>query len=430
MSKTFVVVGLGSNLNPRENLKAALRQMKSIADCDVKKVSSIYESDAQVLPNAPVAWSKKYLNAAVLLEVVNFEPLHFLNELKSIEKKNGRKQSERWAPREIDLDLLYVDQLKYESESLTIPHKYLQERPFALLPALEVFPQIQMEKPLWAFEWFSEDRPFRTQKSKHFFWTEFIGILNLTTDSFSDGGQYLKEEQFKSQVEKLIRDGADILDLGAESTRPGATAVSDTLELERLSLALGWLKEMNLTVQVSVDCRKPKVLKNLIEQFKIDFINDVTGFNDLSMLQVLKECAAKAVVMHSLTIPPDQKNTLPKDQNPCGRLMQWWEQKINYFQLNDVSMDRLIFDPGIGFGKTPEQNSYILNHLEEFKNVSVPTYLAFSRKSFLKQSVISEDNHMKDLATAQQLGKINPLHYQYLRTHDIESQKIALRMRG
>ncbi len=93
-------------------------------------------------------------------------------------------------------------------------------------------------------------------------------------------------------------------------------------------------------------------------------------------------------------------------------------------------MERLIFDPGIGFGKTPEQNSYILNHLIEFKPVKVPVYLAFSRKSFLKQFSNIENNHAKDLATAQLLGKINPLYYNYLRTHDIESQKIALRMLG
>lgn len=428
MPKTLVVVGLGSNLNSLRNLRSALSHLKSVVNFNLLKVSAIYESDAQVLPYAPMEWSKKYLNAAVLVEVESFEPLHFLNELKTIENKMGRSQLERWAPREIDLDILYVDQFKFDSEQLTIPHKNLQERPFALLPALEVFPSLQMEKPMWANEWFSAERPFRTQKSKDFFWTQFIGILNLTTDSFSDGGQYLKKDQFKSQVEKLVRDGADILDLGAESTRPGATEVSDEVEFERLNLALGWLKEMSLKVQVSLDCRKPYVLKKLLADYQIDFLNDVTGFQNPMMLEILKDTAAKAVVMHSLTIPPDQKNVLQKDQNPCEQLMNWWEEKINFFQKNDISMERLIFDPGIGFGKTPEQNSYILNHLEQFEDMTVPTYLAFSRKSFLKQSIISDENHFKDLATAQQLGKINPLHYQYLRTHDIRSQKIALRM--
>lgn len=430
MSKTTVIVGLGSNLNSLKNLRSALWHLKSITSFRLLKVSAIYESDAQVLPNAPAEWSKKYLNAAVLAEVENFDPLHFLNELKMIEKKMGRVHSERWAPREIDLDILYVDQFKFHSEHLTIPHKNLQERPFALLPALEVFPTLQIEKPTWANEWFSGDRPFRTQKSKEYLWTQFVGILNLTTDSFSDGGQYLKEEHFKKQVEKLVRDGAEVLDLGAESTRPGATEVSESLEFERLNLALGWLKELKLNVQVSLDCRKSNVLKKLIEKFQIDFINDVTGFNDPSMLQILKETETKAIVMHSLTIPPDQKNTLIKEQNPCDQLMQWWKQKISVLQSNGISIDRLIFDPGIGFGKTPEQNFYILNHLEEFEKIQVPTYLAFSRKSFLKLSINSNENSFKDLATAQLLGKINPLHYQYLRTHDIESQKIALRMLG
>ncbi len=430
MSKTLVVVGLGSNLNPLQNLRSALRHLKTVINCSLLKVSAIYESDALVLPNSPAEWSKKFLNAAVLVEVTDFEPLLFLNHLKMIEKQMGRKQKERWAPREIDLDILYAHQYKFHSEHLTIPHKNLQERPFALVPALEVFPSLHIEKPLWANEWFSAERPFRTQKSKDFFWTEFVGILNLTTDSFSDGGQFLTEEKFKSRAEKLVRDGADILDLGAESTRPGATEVSDVLELERLISALRWLKEMNLNVQVSLDCRKPNVLKKLIHEYQIDFLNDVTGFENLEMLQILKDTKAKAIVMHSLTIPPDQKNTLFKDENPCDQLLQWWKQKIDVFETNDISMERLIFDPGIGFGKTPEQNSYILNHLIEFKPVKVPVYLAFSRKSFLKQFSNIENNHAKDLATAQLLGKINPLYYNYLRTHDIESQKIALRMLG
>ena len=428
MSKTAVVVGLGSNLNPHKNLRSALWHLKGVAGFRLIQLSAIYESDAQVLPEAPAEWSKKYLNAAVLVEVSNFEPFQFLQKLKIIEKKIGRVQSERWAPREIDLDILYVDQFEFQSDQLTIPHKNLRDRPFALLPALDVFPQIQIEKPLWAFEWFSDERPFRTQKSKDFFWTQFVGILNLTTDSFSDGGQYLKEEQFKNQVDKLVRDGAEILDLGAESTRPGAVEVSDVIEYERLQSALGWIEEMNLNVSVSLDCRKPNVLKKLIGQFQIDFLNDVTGFQDPSMLELLKESTAKAVVMHSLTIPPDQKNVLFKDQNPCEQLMNWWDKKVSVFQKNDISLDRLIFDPGIGFGKTPEQNFYILKHLSELGAIKVPTFLAFSRKSFLKKSINSDENTTKDLATAQLLGKINPLFYHYLRTHDIESQKIALRM--
>ncbi len=428
MSKTAVVIGLGSNLNPHKNLRSALWHLKEVAGFRFIQLSAIYESDAQVLPEAPAEWSKKYLNAAVLVEVSNFEPFQFLQKLKIIEKKIGRVQSERWAPREIDLDILYVDQFEFQSDQLTIPHKNLRDRPFALLPALDVFPQIQIEKPLWAFEWFSDERPFRTQKSKDFFWTEFVGILNLTTDSFSDGGQYLKEEQFKNQVDKLVRDGAEILDLGAESTRPGAIEVSDVIEYQRLQSALGWLEEMNLNVSVSLDCRKPSVLKKLIDQFQIDFLNDVTGFQDPSMLELLKDSSAKAVVMHSLTVPPDQKNVLIKDQNPCEQLMNWWDKKVSVFQKNDISLDRLIFDPGIGFGKTPEQNFYILNHLSELGAIKVPTFLAFSRKSFLKKTINTEENTTKDLATAQLLGKINPLFYQYLRTHDIESQKIALRM--
>jgi 2-amino-4-hydroxy-6-hydroxymethyldihydropteridine diphosphokinase / dihydropteroate synthase len=425
MSKTTVIVGLGSNVSALTNLRIAVRELKKIFK--LNKISSIYESDAQVLPNSPSDYNQKYLNAAVLIEAENFDPYLFLAELKKIEKKMGRQILDKWAPREIDLDILYVDGFKLESNELNIPHKSLSERPFALLPALDVFPDLQVEKPIWCDGWV-QVKPFNTVKSKNYFWPEFVGILNVTPDSFSDGGKFLAEDNFKQQASNLVASGAGILDLGAESTRPNAVGIDFKTEFQRLHQALNWLNELKLEIKISIDTRNPDVLTKVLQNHDIDFLNDVTGFENSQMLNILKVTKMSAVVMHSITIPPYQTQTLKMDENPNSQLICWWGKKIEIFEQNNIDLSRLIFDPGIGFGKTPQQNSYILNHLDEVEDIQQDIYLGFSRKSYLNQYA-NQPAHQKDLATALQLSKINLLYCQYLRTHDIESQKTALGMK-
>jgi len=132
--------------------------------------------------------------------------------------------------------------------------------------------------------------------------------------------------------------------------------------------------------------------------------------------------------MHSMTIPPNQTDVLNTNENPNTQLITWWKNKLEIFEKNNIHSDRLVFDPGIGFGKTPQQNSYILNHIEELSEIKQPVYLGFSRKSYLNQFTQAPSIE-RDLATAIQMTKINLLYCQYLRTHDIESQKTALRMK-
>lgn len=426
MSTKTVLVGLGSNQNPLAHLRWALHELKHTASVKVKTVSSIYESDALLLPGAPSAWKQKFLNAVAAIEVLNFDPESFLRILKNIEKKMGRKETAKWAPREIDLDILYVDGVCYKSETLMIPHEGFFQRPFALLPALEVFPQLQGPRPKWSNEWVWP-KPFSTQKSFQHFWPKFVGILNITEDSFSDGGQILNEYSFKEKAQSLIQAGADILDIGAESTRPQAQPIAEEVELQRLQSALKWLEELNLNAQVSVDCRSSQVLSKLLEKYPIHFINDVTGFSNPEMARLLASSSALGIAMHSLSVPPKKDETLNPLENPCQQLGQWWQEKIESLKNQSVSEDKIIFDPGIGFGKTPQQNSYILNHLEELADIQSDIFLGFSRKSFLGQYTQAPAAE-RDTVTALQATKINWAYCQYLRTHDIESQKAALRI--
>ena len=425
-----LALGLGSNLkNPVVNLRRALHKIKKISELKILNVSSIYESEAQVPEHARANLSNQYLNAVVLCEVsADCSPVQLLQAVKQIEKSMGREATERWAPRVIDIDLLFWDGPDYKDEILQIPHLHLQTRPFALLPLLEVWPQAHIiNRPDWVQAWISE-KPFKTVKSKTAVWPEMVGILNITDDSFSDGGQFVSRDVIMKQALHLLESGADVLDVGAESTRPGASAISLEKESQRLLMAVSEMTELKSAhnFKISLDSRNSGALEAVLEKYSVDFLNDVSGFNDPRMIRLLKESKLPAFVMHSLSIPPNSELTLDLNLNPCLQLSQWWLQKLIKLDEAGVSTDQLIFDPGIGFGKTKLQNMFILNHLAEFNSIHQPIMIGHSRKSF--QTFFSaRPAHQRDLETALVTKNLNLAFTQYLRVHNIETQKIALR---
>ena len=189
LQNKLVIIGLGSNEEPLKHLRQALLKLRQQSNLKIKKVSRIYESDAQTPIGANDSWNKKYLNAAVLIEVFEFEPFLLLKQLKRIEKEIGRTESDSWAPRKIDLDILFADQFKLETETLNIPHKLFFERAFAYLPAQEVNSNLgQM-----IFK-----NSYNTKLSSYV-WPELAAIMNMTPDSFSDGGHILDKVFFLKQ---------------------------------------------------------------------------------------------------------------------------------------------------------------------------------------------------------------------------------------
>jgi len=436
MRSQTISLGLGSNLgNPIQNLRQALFEIRNNALFEVLNVSSLYESDAQLPENSTADWNKSFLNAAVLCRIFKpTNPAEVLHEIKKIEAKIGRAESEKWAPRIIDIDILYWDSENYKSEEINIPHLKLLERPFALLPLLEVWPEIspdaksdakqatQLAWPDWV-PGYIKKKPFNTQKSKRYFWPRLIGILNITKDSFSDGGRFLNVESLEQQCSQLIQQGADIIEIGAESTRPGASVISLEEEYENLNWAL---KELKLKTPVSLDCRRAAVIERILEGHRLDYINDVSGFADIKMQTILKKSGLSAFVMHSLSVPPLPGLNLDAEKNPCQQLTDWWRIRCQELILAGILEDKLIFDPGIGFGKSKLQNLYILQHLEQLNNIKNPIMIGHSRKSFL--SLISDrPAKERDLETALITKDLNLAYVQYLRVHDVQSQLMALK---
>lgn len=423
MSKFSVVLGLGSNIEPVKHLRLALSEIKKLSQVTVVNVASIYESDALLPENAPSTWNKKYLNSAVELEVSNFEPFKLLQDVKAIEHRLGRAGSDRWAPRKIDIDILWAQDFTVQSEALNIPHAQILNRPFALLPLLELRPDFPFNAPEWVYQ---DPKPFHTEVSKTYVWPKMAGILNITEDSFSGDGVLLSPLK---QLGQLLDDGAEIIDIGAESTRPGALIIDPEIEYQRLASTLEavnkYKKDYARDFEISIDSRKPEVMARVLNNYRIDYVNDVEGFRQPKMRELLKLTDAKAICMHSFSVPPVKTETIPEGEDLWSYLTDWWVKQKEIFAQENISTERMIFDPGIGFGKTPQQSVDILNYLEGFSGIREEIYLGYSRKSFLSL-LTDKPAAERDPETSLVTEAINQAYAQYLRVHNVAQNKQAL----
>ncbi|MES2801778.1 MAG: dihydropteroate synthase [Bdellovibrionota bacterium] len=433
--KYSVVLGLGSNIEPIKHLRSALAEIKRLAEVTVVNVASIYESDALLPVNAPNTWNKKYLNSAVEIEVSNFEPLKLLKDIKTIERKLGRTGTNRWAPRNIDIDILWVQDFTLTSEALNIPHAQILNRPFALLPLLELRPDFSFNEPSSSEgqqlpDWMWQNpKPFHTEISKTYVWPKFAGILNITEDSFSGDGLMTS---ITLRLGQLLDAGAEIIDIGAESTRPGAVVIDPAVEYRRLATTLDVINKYKADYsrhfEISIDSRKPEVMQKTVNNYHIDYLNDVEGFRQPKMREVLKLTSAKAICMHSFSVPPLKTETISENEDLWVYLTRWWEKQRELFSKDNISLDRMIFDPGIGFGKTPQQSVDLLNYLEGLSAIKEEIYLGYSRKSFLSL-MTDKPASERDPETALVTEAVNQAYAQYLRVHDVAQNKQAITLR-
>ena len=209
---------------------------------------------------------------------------------------------------------------------------------------------------------------------------QVMGILNITTDSFFDGGKYLTKKEIISQIQKIKKEGAQIIDVGASSSRPGSTPVSEKLELERLLPTIELIKENCTDIKISIDTFRSGVAKSCIEN-GANIINDISaGEFDKKMFETVANHNIPYIMMHmkgdSLTM---QNN--PTYNNVVEEIMLFFQTKIN--KLNEMDFNQIIIDPGFGFGKTIEHNYEILKNLKQFKKFKLPVLVGASRKSMI-----------------------------------------------
>lgn len=245
-----------------------------------------------------------------------------------------------------------------------------------------------------------------------------IGILNVTPDSFSDGGKFDKPESALARARWMQKEGASIIDIGGESTRPGAVSVSAQEEIERVVPVIEKIKA-NLDVPVSIDTCKSEVA---IEAVKAgaDMINDVWGFRrDGKMAQVAAEYNLPCILVHN------RDNT--NYHNFMEEVFKELEESVRIAKEAGVDEENIILDPGIGFGKTYERNLEILKYLEDFHRFGYPMLLAASRKSVIGTALslpVNERTEGTLVTTVMAVMK----RYAFVRVHDIKENMRAIQM--
>lgn len=363
-------IGLGSNQGDRlEHLETAATRLKRLSRDGFLRAAPVFENRPLLPAGAPLEWNVNFLNTVVHIRWNGSAP-ELLGELHKIENDLGRIRQARWSPRTIDCDLIEITGVTLDTRELKIPHPEMLKRQFVLAPM----------KHLGTTGMLARSRALNEQLPV------WMGILNLTPDSFSDGGELNTRAALIDRVREWKREGVHIIDLGAESTRPGARELTSEEEWSRLKPALEFIrKEFHshvLRPLVSVDTRHTKTAEHAIE-LGADMINDVSGLADESLIDVLKHSQCQYVLMHSKSVPAVAGDRWDV-ADPVLALREWALEKIERLERGGVHPTRVILDPGIGFGKSPAQSLEILRRVGELLDLPVRVLVGHSRKSFMK----------------------------------------------
>lgn len=251
--------------------------------------------------------------------------------------------------------------------------------------------------------------------------TQIMGILNITQNSFSDGGMHYRFEDSIKHLNQLIEDGADIIDIGAESTKPYSMAISAEEQLEKIEPVLKYIKENNITIPISIDTRSAKVAKRCID-FGVNIINDVSGFDyDEKMVEIIAQTpSVKIIIQHSKGTPENMQNA-PQYENLMDEIYINLKNKVDYAISNGINKSNIIIDPGIGFGKTKQHNLEIIKRWKELKTIGCPILIGLSRKSLLELN--SADNKEKDIYTLALDSILINEDIDYIRVHNVKLHK-------
>lgn len=248
--------------------------------------------------------------------------------------------------------------------------------------------------------------------------TYIMGILNVTPDSFSDGGKFNQMDAALYHAEEMIRDGADIVDVGGESTRPGHTVISDDEEISRVAPVIEAIKS-RFDISVSIDTYKGKVTEAALKA-GADLVNDIWGFKfDHKVAELTAQYGAACCLMHNRSEPTyqDYLNDVVADLKECVRIAK----------DVGISDDKIILDPGVGFGKTYQMNLEIINHVDVLHSLGFPILLGTSRKSVIGQTLnLPTDQRVEGTLATTVVGVLKGC--AFVRVHDIKENKRVIQM--
>lgn len=425
-----VVIALGSNVGDRlQNFNEALRLMKNLG-IHIMRHGCLYETEPAYVTDQPL-----FLNSAVR-GVTKLAPHELLKVLKLIEKELGRTDGIRYGPRPIDLDILFYGKFKVNSNELSIPHERIWERPFVVAPLIDLLGssidndsvtrwhsfQAQVGGLFGIWEKLGGESSIGREGPRRVFpvgnhlldlskKTHVMGVLNLTPDSFSDGGKFQTVKAAVKHIRSLISEGADIIDIGAQSTRPSATRITPEEELHRLIPVLEAIQQIpDMDGKIlSVDTFYSEVAAAAVSR-GAHIVNDVSGGQlDPNMLKVVADLEVPYVVMHMRGDPTTmQSSEHVLYEDVCKQVSSELNARVSNAELSGIPAWRIITDPGIGFSKESEHNLEILMGLptirreiasKSFAASHAPMLIGPSRKRFLGEICSRPHAEERDPAT-------------------------------
>ena len=268
----------------------------------------------------------------------------------------------------------------------------------------------------------NRDLQIITKKNKNFSQLDFkkipniMGVLNLTPDSFSDGGKFNKKKNGINHAVNLFKSGANIIDVGGESTRPGSKTISNKKELARIEKTI---KKISKNIPLSLDTRKSEIMEKGIK-IGVKLINDISGLEyDPKTINVLKKYKTPFVLQHSQGTPENMQ-IKPSYKNELLDIYDFFEEKIKFLRAKGIKHNNIIIDPGIGFGKNLKHNINLISNISIFHSLGFPILLGISRKRFIKD--LSGKNDTKKRIGGTVASSLYSLMQgvQILRIHDVD----------
>ena len=425
-------LALGSNLgNTSKNIQDAYYLI--CLKCTIIKKSQTILSKPYGITNQP-----DFANSVIKVET-DLQPLELLEFIKAIESDLGRVESQRWSQRLIDIDIIFYDDLvvdipKLDQELvvssdpmdfnlLTIPHKDYQNRTFVLEPLLEIEPDLVDPK--------TKIKLIQTYRSLINYYdfilqskgTMIMGILNLTPDSFSDGDKNTNIDLVIDNYKKMIVDGADIIDIGGESTRPKATPVALQEEINRVIPIIQAIRRFDQKTVLSIDTYKPEVAELALHN-GVDIVNDITGLTNPKMIDVISKYNCPVVIMHK------QGDSSTMQDNP------YYEdviQEVYDFFVNQIKIckahgiEKVILDVGIGFGKRLQDNLDLIKNLDKFVALGYPVLFGSSRKGMYRE-LFDLDIDNREEVTMATTAFIIQKKVKIIRVHNVLGNKRLAKM--
>jgi dihydropteroate synthase len=252
-----------------------------------------------------------------------------------------------------------------------------------------------------------------------------MGVLNVTPDSFYDGGRYFQEKAVSHQLDKLIAEGADIIDVGGYSSRPGADHIPVSEERDRIRPVLDLIRKMHPGLIVSVDTFRAEIAREVVEDYQVDIINDISaGEMDPPIFDAIAELQVPYVMMHMKGTPQDMKERAHYE-DMMKEIMDYFSGK--YDQLRKLGVNDIILDPGFGFGKTVQHNYQLLYNLNQFKIFELPVMVGISRKSMIYKTLdITPDESLNGTTVLNTIALMNGANI--LRVHDVKEAREVIQL--